>query len=81
MIRMYVQVWEHCSKSRLLDYKTSESFPTLTQEILSFFPQSSDMALFLLFCASHILLLTLACLQQPWFRELLHQAASPSPVD
>ena len=38
MIHMYVQVWEHCSKSRLLDYKTSESFHTLTQEILAFFP-------------------------------------------
>lgn len=34
---MPVQVWKHCSKSHLLDCKTSVSFPSLTRKLFLFF--------------------------------------------
>lgn len=73
VIHMPVQVWKHCSKSHLLDCKTSVSFPTLTRKTLPFFSQNPQMwHCFTCFAHPTSSSLPLACLQQPWVRELLH---------
>lgn len=71
--------FELCSKSRLLDYKTSESFPTLTRKFFLFHhPQMRHY--FSCFANPTSSSSPLACLQRRWFEQLLHQAASPPPT-